>query len=133
MRGFVITLDMVLAIIVVTGILIGVSTVLGQISHEGMGLEIGVEGMLLSMEKGDIFESAISGDTEDMENILNTLPENICAEVFIYDRDGDLLLHRARVGCECSAKEKVRASRTFIIVDGGSMEEYWAEGIGCLR
>jgi len=132
-KGFVISFDAVVAILLLTALLITATAYLATAefkSASSISLKQTAMDSLAVLEKSDKLEKAIETDkSSEIRAFLNRLPYNICADLTVYsenDLDNHLFLV-LRPGCKKNFEESTTVWRSIAVESNGNPEFYLAE------
>lgn len=132
-QGFVISLDALIALLVLLSLMVAASSYLAGIKHEaGSSLtlkEVAMDSITV-LEKGGTLEKAISTDkVNEIRAFLNRMPANICGEINVY-AETDLnnqIFTVLRPGCLKNFKELATIERSVVVENNGSADLYLAK------
>ena len=132
-RGFILTTDSVIAVILSVFIAVSVLTISSHFVYprdDPHALREAGRDLLASLEaSGELEEAAISGNNEALLRALNSLPPTYCASIQIFENTAPVMQVN-RTGCTCE-NELVIYQRTFLAISDGSQREMFARFGGC--
>jgi len=133
-KGFILTTDAVLAIIV-AGLIafsaMSLSTRFEDPLQNSRVLEEVGRDFLSTIEKdGTLADAVSSGSSEEITTALGELPPGACANLQVIE-NATVIMQVNRTGCQCST-ELVILRRTFLVESGGAQREMFARFGGCL-
>jgi len=119
-RGFVITLDLIIAIFLVfTLITVAINYLnLHNQDKDYLYLQTLAQDSLTSLEKSNVLYNTISNKTsKDLRIFVNNLPINVCGSVVVYDATKSTVSVEKR---ECSASsDKITMYRSYVFGESG--------------
>lgn len=134
-RGIIISVDALLAILIVLSLLGLATFYFGQIGFEAQNSlylkKVGMD-VLSVMEKNEVLEDIIENDTIVLAKpFLEALPHNICGEIKIYEYNDTetVKLSTVKKDCKKSKQEIASIKRSFVRKLGSSanVQVYLAE------
>lgn len=133
-RGIVLTLDAILAIVVSTILFFYIFSILYQINYSAtrdiLLTKVGQD-VLTSLEKNGTLQYEVTNNrTLELRGILNYLPASICPNIEIYNSQNQVIMIVGKAGCNCTTDYSTNI-RSFVIVTGGTMSEYFARSTMC--
>lgn len=135
-KGIILTLDAILAIVVITLLFLYIFSTLYQINYSTTRdlqlTKIGQD-MLTSLEKNGTLQFEVANNrTLELRRILDSLPANICSAIEIYNSQSQITLIAEKAGCNCTTDYSITI-RSFILAGSETMDEYFAMGKVCYR
>lgn len=126
-KAIVFTLDGILAVLFVSATILSSFFYLSKanVSYGEPYLYEISKDILAVLEKSATLENAVAAsDITNVENYMDSLPNQICGTITIYDKDSASLLSATRTACTAGNKQTI-ARRSFIY----NFESYYAEMI----
>ena len=132
-KGFVISFDALLALLLLMTLLIITTNNLGNISAEANNSillkEVAMDSITV-LDKSGRIEKAIEGNSvSGLRAFLNRLPYSLCADLRIYS-ESDLsnpVLSVLRPDCKKNFLDSATVKRSAVFENGGNAESYLAE------
>lgn len=115
MRGFVITLDAMIAIVFIfMAALILYTQTFYTYAPRGVYLKQITLDALTIIEKTGAIGTAIGGDSSEVREVIRTAPQHVCIQVTINDASGEQVAAILRGGCSEHGKEVQVAVRPVV-------------------
>ncbi len=124
-RGFVITVDAFLSVVVMILLILASFFYLSKVSSNSwnvVDLRNIVSDKAVVLEKNHIFEDSILRDSSELlEASLNLVPEPYCLEATVLNASLSPVVHAVKVGCTSTPTQIISSERTIILrSDAGS-------------
>ena len=131
-KGFIISLDALVALLVFAVMLGSSAFYFGQVRFEAGGsvlLKEVASDALTVLDKTNVLQNAVEeGTGSEIRSFLGRLPYNQCAEVLVYSNAdlGNASLSVLRQGCEKTFGELATVKRSFFVESNGNLGFYIA-------
>ena len=113
-KGFVFTLDAILAILATVVILISIYSILSNVNTvNNDDLHKITLSSLAILEKNNYLSNGVNGNFSNINNFLNSLPSQICANISLYNVDNNIINSNKKNGCS-SSDNLVVGRRVFV-------------------
>ncbi len=129
MKGFIISIDAVIALIISFALLVAISGNFAESKFSSLNetkLALISEDVLTVLEKSGKFEEAVKENkNKEISKYLNKTTKNLCFELNIYDYDNNssALNTTSKKGCKKNALTEISTKRSFFYGE----KFYWAE------
>ena len=131
-KGFIISLDALVALSVLLSVLMLSSFYLSQAQYtakNGIILKENAIDILSTLEKNGVLEEAVATDKPaPIRSFLNKLPDSICADLSIYNSTdlNSAVMDVLRPGCQKNFTESATLNGSFIVQEANDANFYIA-------
>jgi|GEM_PF-1091783 len=136
-RGFVITVDAFLSVVVTTLLVLLAFFYLSWVSSDSwnvVDLKNIVSDEASVLEKNATFEdSVLRNSSELLEISLNSSPDPYCFEATIFNSSLSPVIHALKAGCSKTATQIISSERTIVVRDDAGSSFYFARVEGWIR
>jgi len=136
-RGFVITVDSFLSVVVMTLLIVLSFFFLSKVTGDSwnlVDLKNIVSDKSAVLEKNLLFEDSIlRSSSELLEVSLNSSPDPYCFEATLFNESLSPLVHALKAGCTKSTIQIISSERTFMVRDDNGSSFYIARVEGWVK
>ena len=138
-KGFIISLDALVALSILLSVLMLSSFYLGQAQYSAANsliLKENAADILSTLEKNGALEEAVATDKPaPIRSFLNKLPDSICADLSIYGSTdlNSAVMDVLRPGCRKNFTDSATLNGSFIVQEGSDANFYIARAMVWFR